>query len=103
MCQPTVVVGAWRNHATFSRNEKLSEPLPSATFSHCGRIFYPLEMQKTPKNKWCSFRCIPPRGGESGCTMALSLHFCLLKIHFMEDRSMKAPRMWQTLLAVSLA
>jgi len=47
MCQPTVVVGALRNHATFSPNEKLSKPLPSATFSRCGRIFYPLEMQKT--------------------------------------------------------
>jgi hypothetical protein len=45
------VVGALRNHATFSRNEKLSNPLPSATFSHCGRIFYPLEMQKTQKKR----------------------------------------------------
>jgi hypothetical protein len=34
MYLPTVVVGAWDHHATFSPNEKLSNPLPSAMFPH---------------------------------------------------------------------
>jgi hypothetical protein len=52
MYQPTVVVGALRNHATFSPNEKLSKPLPSALFLHLDKDFYPLEMQKIQKREY---------------------------------------------------
>jgi hypothetical protein len=47
MCQPTGVVGALRNHATFSPNEKLSKALPRALFLCLDKDFYALEMQKT--------------------------------------------------------
>ncbi len=47
MCQPTGVVGALRNHATFSPNEKLSKALLRALFLRLDKDFYPLEMQKT--------------------------------------------------------
>src|SRR5262245_50477339 len=47
MYQSAVVEYASANHATFSREEKLSKPLPRATFPCSGTVFYPLEMQKT--------------------------------------------------------
>src|SRR5205823_1897677 len=48
----SLVVYASANHATFSRDEKLSKPLSRAPFPCSGTVFYPLEMQKT-QNKGC--------------------------------------------------
>jgi hypothetical protein len=56
MCQPTGVVGALRNHATFSPNENLSKALPRALFLRLDKDFYPLEMQKTLRNKVLAHR-----------------------------------------------
>src|SRR5213596_3936121 len=51
MCLPAVAECALANHAMFSHNSKPRQPLLRNNFMRSPRVFYPLDMQKTLKEK----------------------------------------------------